>query len=79
MSETKLQSRILIRSQKKEVSKLDSNKTLERNYNFLLLSSHNLRGQYQYIVSKCSYNWFIASAKFVAAGKCTRSVSLTLI
>ena len=51
MSETKLQSRILIRSQKKEVSKLNSNKTLERNYNFVLLSSHNLRGQYQYIVS----------------------------
>lgn len=50
MSETKLQSRILIRSQKKEVSKLNSNKTLERNYNFVLLSSHNLRGQYQYIV-----------------------------
>lgn len=51
MSETKLQSRILIRSQKKEVSKLNSNKRLERNYNFVLLSSHNLRGQYQYIVS----------------------------
>ena len=50
MSETKLQSRILIRSQKKEVSKLNSNKRLERNYNFVLLSSHNLRGQYQYIV-----------------------------
>lgn len=50
MSETKLQSRILIRSQKKEVSKLNSNKTLERNYNFVLLSSHNLRSQYQYIV-----------------------------
>lgn len=51
MSETKLQSRILIRSQKKEVSKLNSNKRLERNYNFVLLSSHNLRDQYQYIVS----------------------------
>ena len=44
MSETKLQSRILIRSQKKEVSKLNSNKTLEINYNFVML--HNIAMYY---------------------------------